>query len=101
VLGHSAQPIGNCAAERTRELAADRYAVGLSRPPTGLFGEIELSPKLREIPLDFTIGSGLQLFVVQTHRLTQLADGDNCAYPTFAERLQSARAFEEQAFSNR
>lgn len=93
-LGHASQPIGDCATEKKREADADLFAVALMRPPEGLFTQPTLAPNLRDTGTDNRFKSGLDVFMVQSHRVAALTNGDNCAYPTFEERLKAARAFE-------
>lgn len=102
-LGHTTIPIGSCATERALEAAADRFGMVLVRPRTGhLFTPPKLGPDLDLLStqLDTQFTSGLDLFMLQSHRLSNLTDGDSCAYPTFEERLAHLRAFEATVFGS-
>ena len=82
------------------------YPLGLSylalmRPPEGLFSQPELTSGLRDVGVDGRFKSGLDLFMVQSHQLAALTNGDNCAYPTFDTRLKAARAFQKDVLDAR
>lgn len=99
-LGHVAQPFGSCAAERAIEDGADRFAVALTRPADGLFAPAAGSVAagtLAEV-VETRFASGLDLFMVQSHRIAGLPDGNGCQYPGFETRRQAARAFEEASY---
>lgn len=96
-LSHVTLPMGDCAAEKKREQLADFFAVMLMRPPEGLFADAALDPRMagaRDAATDGRFKSGLDLFMAQSHRLAAMTDGNDCAYPTFEQRLQAVRAFE-------
>jgi hypothetical protein len=100
-LGHVAKPLGTCAVERDIEAAADRFAVALTRPDDGFFapaaGASVATGAMAEV-VETRFASGLDLFMVQSHRIAGLPNGNGCAYPTFQQRQVAARAFEEQAY---
>jgi len=91
-------PVGNCEVEAPLERDADFFAIALLRPQTGLFAETRTSTVENSIAKYPLVQSGVELFLTQDY--PGFREG-GCQYPSFAERVAAAKAFEARAFPAR
>lgn len=97
-LGHIILQHSGCSAQF--ELDADRFAIALMRPDGGLF---LFEPDFGAPTVgDTRFASGVDLFMT-AHSIAGIPDAEagNRCYPTFQQRLESARSFERSIFQQR